>query len=458
MLYHPRGIRRGGILSLAVVLCSTTVLVSGNPGGRYFSRSVPTPFQISPARTGNFTQVGAFLNPKSKLFVVFFYEDGTQKQRFYSRLFTGQGKPASGPQLIMELKARTVSRMDSAYNEKDDRFFLAGSDTNYDSVKGMLLDGRGISLHPGRARGEEDLVEIKPATKPYSALNIKVGWIPASNRYMAVWTHREYADPDNPKTGHYLTVLDGSLKTILKTKQVRKQAMLRKSYGVRALVALDNRILWGSAEDCPDYRVGSRPVAWFTDFLGNVLKSYAPSSGGYIYPGGKAEDEHSLFAAYNRKEGLFLLHWTVIDCLALSSAQKADTYFRIMGEDGRFKSSLKIAPKTLFYQYRDLSDYLVSGNRFFLACLEYKSLPKSSTFFWGGKLVGFYINAKGEIEDENGQPSSKPIPLLGQLMDPSSHLNLDALESQTKTEDVFVGYSIGKNSKAERSLWGLLLK
>lgn len=458
MSYHPRRLRFGEMLSLAVVLCSMTVLVSGNPEGRPLSKSVSTPFLISPARTGYFRMGEAFLNPKSKMLVVFYWEDGTSRQRVLSCRFDSLGNPVGSPHVIMELQAKSMSRMAVAYNATDDRYFLAGADRNSDCIRGQLVDGNGRSLHSNRAGGEGDWVEIKPATKRLSAQDLKVGWIEASNRYMAVWTYYDRGYFSNPKNGHYLTLLDGSLKATLKTKQVRHQVMRRKSYSIRTLIALEDRILWGSAEDAADYRTGSRPVVWFTDFKGTLLKSYAPATGGLIYPCGTVPDECSLFASHNPKDGLFLLHWNVIGSIALSEAKSAETQYRIMDERGRFKSSLKIAPKTQFYQYRSISGYLASENRFFLACLEYKSYDKASYYFWGGKLLGFYVNNTGGIEDKGGHPSASPVSLLGYVMDPSCHVNLETLVPGVPDATLFAGYSIFQKNRRQQTLWGLLLE
>lgn len=457
MISHSRRTQRGALLSLAFCLSSVAALGAGSPGGRRVSGGVPTPFQISPVRSANFRTSGAFLNPRSKLLVVFFWEDGASRQRLLSRRFDGSGNPVGGTHIILEIPAKSMSRMVVVYSATDDRYLLAGADYDSDCVKGLLLDGNGRSLNPGRAGGEGDLVIIKPETKRGSVQNLTLGWIPALNRYLVVWTYSNWASRSDPVNGHYLTVLDGSLKTIQKTRQVRSQPMRRKTYGIRTLIPLQDRILWGSGEDAPNYRAGSRPVVWFTDFRGNVLTSCAPATGGFINPGGTVPDEYGVLAAHNPKAGLFLLHWHVIGSLATSEAESAETQFRIMDERGRFKSSLKIAPKTQLFQYRSLSGYLASQDRFFLACLEYKNWDKAAGYFWGGKLLGFYVNNRGGIEDKAGRPSASPVTLLSYVNDLSGHVNFEALVPEVPDATLFAGYSIVKKKSPQQSLWGLLL-
>jgi hypothetical protein len=100
---------------------------------------------------------------------------------------------------------------------------------------------------------------------------------------------------------------------------------------------------------------------------------------------------------------------------------------------------------------------LTSENRFFLGGLEYKSYDKASYYFWGGKLLGFYVNNKGGTEDKGGQPSATPVPLLGYVMDPSCHVNFEALVPDVPNATLFAGYSITQKKGGQQSLWGLLL-
>jgi hypothetical protein len=459
MKRHPVRVVLGSLLAAAVVAAAPGPPSKGLPGSLRPSLGAPTPFQISPVRSGSFKISRAFLNPKSNLLVVFYWEDGESNQRIFSRLFNRRGRPASGPQPLLEVPADSISGLDVAYDAADDRYFIVSSDHDEDSVKGFLVDGHGRSLQEGRAYGEEDLVMIKPATRRGSARSLKTAWAPSLNRFFVAWTYLDWSRRSDPKTGHYLTGLDASLKTVLGTRQIRGQLMRRKTYAIRALIPLDDRILWGSGEDAPDYKAGSRPMVWFSDLKGAVLKSLAPATEGRLYPGGLVNDEYGVLAAYDPEARLFLLHWTVIDSIALSQAKSAETQFRIMDDQGRFKSSLKIAPKTLAYQYRSLAACIETEDRFFLGCLEYQSLDAKAMYFWGGKILGFYVNRKGGVEDRDGNPSSAPVPLLDFLIDPNAFVNFEAVTPGVPGATLFAGYSIAKKtSPYARSLWGLILE
>jgi len=413
------------------------------------SAEVPQAFRITPSRQSNFTVVGVFYNPKIDLYIVICLERGN-KDLVYSRLFNAKGQPKSGSQKIMEMDKLTISDLSAAYNVREDRFLLAGTDMTYDAINGMVLDGRGRL--PG---GQPPIIIVKPTSGAGSAFGPKVNWIASTNQYAVTWTFWDFQKPSNARNGQCLTVLNSDFSRYLNPKLVKPQTM-KNAFHVPFLAVLEDRLVWGSSEDGAGS--GIKPVVWFTDFKGKIQTNIGAK--GMIYPEGTAKTEMRVRPVYDPDHGRILLHWLYSDTLNTFESTYVESHYRMMDTRGRFKTGIRVLPKREPFQYPGEARYNPTEKRFFWICSEYKILYKASPErrFYGGKLWGFYLDDEGNLEDKLGNDKLDPILLTNTFLDPSAGMFFETMVHNSKDNSCLAVYEIERTGTTNCEIWGLIHK
>ena len=413
------------------------------------STEVPQAFRITPSRQSNFTVVDISYNPKIDLYVIFYIERGN-KDIAYSRLYNGKGQPKSGAQKILEMDKLTISALSAAYNAREDRFLLIGTDMTYDAINGMVLDGRGRL--PG---GQPPIIIVKPTSGAGSTLMPKVHWIASTNQYAVTWTYYDGQKPSNARNGQYLTVLNSDFSRYLNPKRVKLQTM-KNAFHVPFLAVLEDKLVWGSSEDGAGS--GIKPVVWFTDFKGKIQTNIGAK--GMIYPEGTAKTEMRVRPVYDPDHGRILLHWLYSDTLNTFESTYVESHYRMMDTRGRFKTGIRVVPKRESFQYPGEACYNPTEKRFFWICSEYKILYKASPErrFYGGKLWGFYLDDEGNLEDKMGNDKLDPIPLTNTFLDPSAGMIFDTIVHNSKDNSYLAVYEIERTATSANECWGLIHK
>jgi len=413
------------------------------------SAEIPQAFRITPSRQSYFSVVGVFYNPKIDLYIVICCERGN-KDLVYSRLFNGKGQPKSGSQKILEMDKLTISALSAAYNAREDRFLLAGTDMTYDAINGMVLDGRGRLLG-----GQPSVIVLKPNSGAGSTLGPVVNWIASTNQYAVTWTYYDYEKPSNARNGQYLTVLNSDFSRYLNPKLVKPQTM-KNAFHFPFLAVLEDKLVWGSSEDGAGS--GIKPVVWFSDFKGKIQTNVGAK--GMIYPEGTAKAEMRVRPVYDPDHGRILLHWEYSDKANTFESTYVENHYRMMDTRGRFKTGIRVVPKREPFQYPGEARYNPAEKRFFWICPEYKILMKTSPArrFYGGKLWGFYLDNEGNFEDKLGTDKLAPIPLTYTFLDPSAGMFSDTLVHNSKDNSYLAVYEIERTAATIRELWGLIYK
>jgi hypothetical protein len=223
------------------------------------------------------------------------------------------------------------------------------------------------------------------------------------------------------------------------------------------LLPLEDKILWGSADDAPGGNV--KPVVWFTDFKGRVLTNYGAN--GLIYPGGTLKALGYVQPTLDPDHGIVLLSWNSADHPSSSPITCLESCYRMMDTDGVFKSAVLKIPKREAFQLQPLVQYVKPEKRFFLVCSEYKimSSQKPTRFYFGGKLWGFYMDERGRLEDKQGNYVVAPIPLTTTFLDPTTGMIPGGLTFRAKDKSFLVTYMIFYlTSEIHFEDWGLIYK
>jgi hypothetical protein len=442
-------------LSSIAVLCLlvSVAAFAATPGRRLAAggdnNGIPQAFRITPARQSNFSVFAVVYNPAIDLFVVFYLER-TDMDIACSRLFNGQGQPKSGPQKIFEMDKYTISSLSAAYNAREDRFLLIGTDQTHDAINGMVVDGRGRA--PG---GQQQVIPVKKSTGALSAWIPVVNWISSTNQYAVTWTYYDKQKPSDARSGQYLTVLNGDFSRYLNPKLVKPQTM-KNDLHIPFLAVLENKLVWGSSEDGAGS--GIKPVVWFTDFKGKIQTNIGAK--GMIYPEGTAKAVTWVRPVYDPDHGRILLHWEYSDKVNSFESTYVESHYRLMDARGRFKTGIRVVPKREPFQFSGEACYNPAEKRFFWVCPEYKILHQASPErrFFGGKLWGFYLDHDGNFEDKQGNGKLDPIPLTYTFLDPSADVSFDTMAHDSKDNSYLAVYGIERMATTANEVWGFIYK
>ncbi len=410
---------------------------------------LPQAFQISPLRQSGFLLIGGVYNPVLDRHIVFLFERTAAADNIYSRQLNPKGQPASAWQKIWENEPDSIGETGLGYNGRDNTIFMVGTDGADDQIYGLALDGRGLPRG-----GKATPFIIKPKSGEYTAGPVRVVWLPASNQFVVQWSCI-LLDAGDARNGQYLAVYDRNFKKVIGPRLVRQQTMVQGHPAF--LLPLEDKILWGSADDAPGGNV--KPVVWFTDFKGRVLTNYGAN--GLIYPGGTLKSLGYVQPALDQDHGIVLLSWNSADNPSQGSITYLENCYRMMDTGGVFKSAVLKIPKREAFQMQPLVQYVQSEKRFFLVCSEYKimSSQKPLRQFFGGKLWGFYMDERGRLEDKQGNYVVAPIPLTMTFLDPTIGMIPGGLTFRAKDKSFLITYMIiYLSSEAHFEDWGLIYK
>jgi len=434
--------------------------------------SIPNAFKISPSRSNFFEMIKIVYNPQIDRYVVFFFEFAGSNFIVCSRLYSSKGKPAGKLQQLLNKHYSELCFADIAYNKKNNQFLLIWSDGYYDKITGKLLDGEGKDLTAGK---EGDLASKEVVIKPASGYNgdgfyPRAVWIPGKNQYAVAW-FADYrfagAGPTHPKNGYYFASLTSKLRKKVKPKMVRHQTTKNQIYFVRTLIASENKLLWGGADDFGTWKGSwSRPMVFFTDLEGDMTPRTTQDTASVIYPGPKVKALGLVGAAYNPSSDIILLYWTKTDNMSTSKQTYRELFYRMMDIKGKFKSGKKRIPKKTNFQTSASAKYNSVEDRFFLVYPEYKVLYEATDLasfsvdkyksFWGGKLWGLYISNKGKIVDKD---TGSAIPLTDVFKEENERMRCSGIAYNSVGNEFFITYDLINNiSYFYEEIWGLIYK
>jgi hypothetical protein len=417
-------------------------------------------FRITPKKKAAYMWIGAVWNPNLNLYIAMFYEfklgiPGGPEQTLYSQLFNRKGKKA-GPLN----KLTTISgsdefsfHFDMTLNEIENEIFVVWSRKSYDEILGITLSGDGRVL-PGVEKKQ-----IKKPEGPASGLFPKVVWIKSRNQYAVAWSHLTSQNPTNPDNGFYLALLKPNLKPKLKPTKVKQQSMKNYYYLVTSLLPMHDRILWGAAQDSAKK---IRPVVWFTDYKGEVIKVPKAKWDGSIFPGPKAKGGAQVFVDQNPTQDQYLLMWNVGDYQDYRYRTFGNTYYRIMNSDGSFAFKKRKLPKKFRFPYDAIPVYNPQNNRFLVVYSEYKNLFVDNPLveFQGGRLWATYIDSDGKLGLPD-DPSEDAFPLTDLFTDNQTGMFLyEVIYNPFYDEYLIVfmlaDYTVPYDTSSD--IWGIILK
>jgi len=451
--------RKIGFFVIIIILCIVMRLSSQESRGWKVSQdSIPNTFQISPTRSSYFDLIRVSYNPVIDKYVVFFLELTNTRGFIYSRLYDSEGKKAGKFQEIFNEHVSSLYFAEVAYNEDYDQFLLVWTDGDADKISCKLLDGEGKNLAPAGNRDlAEEVVIIKQKSNTWSAWTPRAVWVSDFSRYVVAWTANLLGSSEyHPVNGFYMATLKPNLKKVLKPKQVRHQTTLNTFYRVTAFEPLEDKLLWGSADDGGTWAgFWSRPMVFFTDYDGEILD-------GPIYAGKRVEGRGSVNAAYNPSADLFLLAWNEADDSSYTRQTYRRSNYRMMRGDGTFFKGIRqvSTPKTQF-QSSVSAKYNSIEDKYFLIWPEYKIVYQANPLlafsgdthkrYYGGKIWYRWINNKGK-------PKGSAKPLTGVFTDPYEALYLSDFAHNPVDNSYFVCYELENVIKYTTSIWGLIYK
>jgi len=413
--------------------------------------SLPKPFRITPEQNGQFRAEPVQYNPKLDRYVVFYEEylsTSSWDVAFFSRIYDPTGKPTSGAQKIISSDPGMVGAglVYFAYNALEDTFFFVSLTRNR-SIYGLALDGSGRPLGGGATP-----IQINENSQANAVVGPNVAWIPSVNRFAVSWTSSDVKDPANSRNGYYLAIFDSHFKKVFGPKKVRGQFVNNGYFLSATVLPLEDKLLWGSADDAPNSAM--RPVLWFTDFKGEVQKSYGQK--GLIYPGGAIPYGGWVQTALDPDQGVVLVYWRYSNHHDVSKMKYWEYSTRILGTDGVFKTSAFKMPRQQPFQYAMIAACAAAEKRFFLVCEEYITFRTS----YGGKFWGFYMDEKGRLENKKGQHGAAPIPLIETNLNPRGFIFLGGgLAPSADNKSFFLTYNLRDyRQHFPFQAWGLIYK
>jgi hypothetical protein len=419
------------------------------PGGA----SLPAPFLIARMPYNSMTGLVAVVhNPVSDRYVAFIQVTYSPRlSRLFTRVFESDGAPAGGLRMAFEL-ATYIQTVDVAYNAKDDRFLVVagygGIKTMFDGIKAGVFDGQ------GRLLPDQPLIEIKEETGPFSGLFPHAAWVAETNQYAVSWSSWNYAKLTDPANGHYLAVLNSDLSFKIQGKQVRQQTIKREEPFIASICPVGDTLLWGSSETVGPNWV--KPVAWFTSLNGTLLTDYGYD--GILSPGPMVKARASVAAVYDPDHDRILLRWNVADHPYLEKQTFCKNFFRVMDDQGIFKSGMTTLPKKTAFQDSGIAVYNSREGRFFFVAPEFRVVGHGGLWNYGMKLRGFYVNPLGKIEDKAGNVLVIGYDLTTAILDPHKSSDLEALAYDPGTNSYFIGYGVSDEYAKTVDLMGIIYK
>lgn len=411
--------------------------------------SVPALFRLTPPTPGYYWHLGEVFNPASDRHFFFFDFPGGKGSVIWCRQYNTNGQPLSGFQKVIELAGEWINQGALAYNEEEKCMFLVWSADNYRVVKGMPLDNF------GRCLGGARIITIKGPQRYNSALDIQVAWLPSVNRYAVGWTYADDIDYYSAKNGPYLTILNRDFTFRLRPKKVYTMTM-RTNIHTLSMQPVGSRLLWTGREDGAGNRV--QPLAFFTDFLGNVPKRNGALD--VFYPGPSVKGLGKVKAAYAPDDEVILFYWGVADGFEEEDSTYALHYCRVMGSDGVFHEPAAMLPRRAAFQPYASVCYNSVEKRFFWVVQEYASYYARNPLRdrYKGKLWGYYMDKDGRLESKNGNHVIAPIPLTNTVSDPSVGTQLWGLIFNRYDNNYWTGYWRHNLVAPEVAFWGLIYR
>lgn len=417
--------------------------------------SVPALFRLTPQTPDYYWHLGEIFNSASNRYFFFYasYPSYTEPRSIiWCRQYSIHGSPLSGFQKVLELPKEGINEGAVAYNETDKCMFLVWSSDNYNIVEGVSLDNYGRCLTGGGAT----VILIKRAQRYNSALNLQVAWLRSVNRYAVAWTYADDVVPYNAMNGPYLTVLNNDFTFRVRPKNVHPMTM-RIDLHELFMQPVGDRLLWTGREDGAGRAI--KPLAFFTDFKGNIQKQYGTY--GSIFPGGRVKGLGTVQAAYDPDDKVILLYWSVADALEEEDWKWAQLYYRLMGEDGVFLGPAEKMPRWAAYEPYASVCYNPGENRFFWVFQEYAIFYTSNPrrYLFKGKLWGHYMDKDGRLEAKGGAHVTAPIALTKTVSDPSLGSRMWGLVFNPYQNSYWTGYWTERVSGTPYDdFWGLIYK